>query len=85
MAGKCNIPKKVWTILHFKHLIMYWEVFTKHFELIGKKSDHIFKPWIFWKMAGKWNIPRKLKNILHFKHLIICRRVSIKHLEWLCS
>jgi hypothetical protein len=49
MAGKWNIARKPWNILHF----MCREVSTKHLELFWEKSDHILKPWIFRKMAGK--------------------------------
>jgi hypothetical protein len=50
ISGKWNIPRKLWNILHFKHLIMCREVSTKHFERVWNKSDHILKRWIFWKM-----------------------------------
>jgi hypothetical protein len=82
MAGKWNIFRNLWNILHFQHLIMCREESTKRSEWFWEKSDHILKPWIFWKMAGKWNIPRNLWNILHFKQLFMCREVSLKHLEW---
>jgi hypothetical protein len=82
MWGKRNILRKLWSILHFKHLIMCREVTTKHVEWFWNKSNHILKPWIFRKISGKWHITRKLWNILHLTHLIMCREVTTKHFEW---
>jgi hypothetical protein len=45
MGGKWNIPRKLWNILHFKHLIRCREVFIKHFEwFLEKIGSHFETP-----------------------------------------